>query len=134
MNKYQKVNFKSVSEFLDHLPEEELEIVEALRNIVAECLPDCHEKLAYNVPFYYGNSRVCYIWPSVIPWGGINEGVALGICQGNLLEKYNHHLSFSNKNTIGTLSFNSLIEINPELVVNILLEAKQIDEEIGRLK
>jgi len=134
MNKFQKVDFTSISDFLDYLPEEELEIVEALRNIVVECLPECHEKLAYNVPFYYGNLRICYIWPSVIPWGGINEGVALGICQANLLEKYSQNLNFSNKNTIGNLCFKSLHDINPELVVNLLLEAKRVDDEIGKVK
>ncbi|MCH8487328.1 MAG: DUF1801 domain-containing protein [Candidatus Cyclonatronum sp.] len=70
MNKFQHTKFKTVGAFLDYLPEKEREIVEALRNLITESLPECEEKLSYNVPFYYRNSRICYIWPASFALGG----------------------------------------------------------------
>ncbi len=50
------IKFNSLLEFWDWLPEKERVIVDVLRQIIIENLPKyCKEKLAYNVPFYYGN-------------------------------------------------------------------------------
>jgi uncharacterized protein YdhG (YjbR/CyaY superfamily) len=68
MNKFQNVKFKNVDEFLDYLPDNEREIVDFLRDIVFNSLPNPLEKLSYNVPFYHLNSRVCFIWPASVPW------------------------------------------------------------------
>jgi len=65
----QKIKFKNVNDFLESLPNLELELVEILRNLILESIPDCKEKLAYNVPFYYRHSRVVFIWPASVPWG-----------------------------------------------------------------
>lgn len=75
------MQFKTLEEFLDYLPEDELEIVLHLRKIILECMPDCKEKLAYNVPFYYRHSRICYIWPASGSMEKINRGVAIGFCK-----------------------------------------------------
>lgn len=82
----QKTKFKTIDAFFDSLPESESKIVERLRALVLDCIPDCREKLAYNVPFYYRHARIAYIWPASVPWGGVAEGVALGFCQGSRLE------------------------------------------------
>ncbi|MDX1641781.1 MAG: DUF1801 domain-containing protein [Balneolaceae bacterium] len=74
-----------MDEFLDFLPDDERSIVHYLRDLVLSTLHPIEEKLAYNVPFYYGQSRICYIWPASIPWGGVNHGVILGFCRGYLL-------------------------------------------------
>ncbi|WP_448633389.1 hypothetical protein [Pedobacter panaciterrae] len=50
------------------LPEEEKIIVDVLRQIIIESLPEyCKEKISYNVPFFYGNKGICIIWPSTVP-------------------------------------------------------------------
>ncbi|MEJ2478419.1 MAG: DUF1801 domain-containing protein [Desulfobacterales bacterium] len=87
MNKFQKVSFRNFNDFFDFLPTEEQEIVESLRGIILDALPGVTEKLAYNVPFYYRHRRICYIWPSAIPWGGLDKGsgVALGFVKGRLI-------------------------------------------------
>ena len=39
--------------------------------------------MSYNVPYYYQHSRVCFIWPSSIPWAKVQKnGVLLGFCNG----------------------------------------------------
>ena len=53
MSKIQPIKFNSLDDFLSYLPEDELKIVQFLRQIIANCIPDYKEKLAYNVPFYY---------------------------------------------------------------------------------
>lgn len=110
------------------MSEEELEITEYLREIIFKEIPDCNEKLAYNVPFYYRHSRVCYIWPSSIPWGGIDSGVALGFCKGYLLSDEISYLEKKDRKEIRTKTFSSVEQIDPELLRSYLLEAKEIDE------
>ncbi|MEZ7503784.1 DUF1801 domain-containing protein [Flavobacterium sp. Arc2] len=88
MENPQEIEFKSTEEFLDYLPEKELEIVLFLRNIVMECMPDFKEKLAYSIPFYYRHSRICYIWPASIPSEKVNSGVGIGFCKNeNFLDE-----------------------------------------------
>src|SRR5829696_3835563 len=86
MNRFQDVDFRNVNDFLDYLPDKELGIVERLRELVFECIPDAKEKLAYNVPFYYRHSRICFIWPGIVQWGKTKKaGVQFALCRGNLL-------------------------------------------------
>lgn len=132
MNKFQKLQFHSVSDFLNHLPPHELEIVEKLLGIILDAMPDATEKLAYNVPFYYLNKRVCYIWPSSVPWGGITEGVSFGFCQAMLFEDLTEKLAFGNKKEIGTLSFHQASAIDEGLIWLLLKKAKVVDDELGR--
>jgi hypothetical protein len=66
---------------LDYLPEEELEIVLFLRKIVLECMPDCKERLAYNVPFITAIPRFVIFGPA--PWEKVTSGVGIGFCKGS---------------------------------------------------
>src|SRR4051794_19500286 len=65
------------------MPENERIILDVLRQIVREILPEyCKEKLSFNVPLFYGNRAICIIWPATIPGGGIKEGVLFGFWHG----------------------------------------------------
>ena len=84
----------SVLHLFERLPENERLIVDVLRQIITENLPsNCKEKLAFNVPFFYGNRGICIIWPATIPRGGIQEGVLLGFWQGNKLNDEHGYLT-----------------------------------------
>ena len=79
--------FRSMGEFWEYLPENELVIVDYLRQIVLENLPKDHkERLAYNVPCFYRKRRICLIWPASVPRGGIKSGVLFGFSQGYKLK------------------------------------------------
>ncbi|MCK5103307.1 MAG: hypothetical protein KAR17_10850, partial [Cyclobacteriaceae bacterium] len=79
MAKVQRVKFDSIQDLLNFLPKHELDIVQHLRSIVLACFPNPIEKLSYNVLYYYQHSRVCFIWPSSVPWGKVQKnGVLLG--------------------------------------------------------
>src|SRR5688572_4799641 len=84
----QNVSFKNVEEFLDFLPDEELKIVELLRETIFSCLPEVTEKLSYNVPFYKRHKTILFIWPASILWGNKKsyKGVRLGFSSGYLMQ------------------------------------------------
>jgi len=130
MGNPQGIQFKTIDEFLDYLPEEELEVVLFLRKIIMECIPDCKEKLAYNVPFYYRHSRICYIWPASVPWGKVEKGVAVGFCKGNLLTDD----TFQSTKFISKLTFTSVKEIDVPYLKQQIYEAVLIDEQIVKAK
>jgi hypothetical protein len=72
------IKIKSLPDLYEVLPENERIIVDVLRQIISENLPStCKEKIAYNVPFFYGKKGICIIWPATVPRGGIKEGVLL---------------------------------------------------------
>jgi hypothetical protein len=122
----QPVAFGSISEFLQYLPEQELQLVEALRNLVFECIPDGTEKLAYNVPFYYRYSRICFIWPAAVPWGGIKSGVQLGFCKGHLLSD-TAYLTAEGRRSVFVKRFETIKEIDSSRLRALLYEAVEID-------
>ncbi|SDW75611.1 DUF1801 domain-containing protein [Flavobacterium degerlachei] len=126
MGNTQGIEFSTVDEFLDYLPADELEIVLLLRKIILECMPDCKEKLANNVPFYYRHSRICYIWPATIPWEKVSKGVAIGFCKGDsLLDETFETTKFT---------FNLIKEIDIDFVKQQIQEAILVDEKIVKAR
>lgn len=132
MKKMQLQKFKSVGEFLDYLPADELRIVESLRRIIFGTLPECREKLAYNVPFYYRHYRICFVWPASVLWGGLKAGVAIGFSKGNLLPDEIRYLEKGTRKEVRTKTFTSDQEIEPDLLKFYLLEARDIDERLHK--
>jgi len=127
------IKFQSYVEFWDFLPENERIIVDVLRQIILENLPaNCKEKLAYNVPYYYGNRRICLIWPGSIPWGGIRNGVLLGFCQGFLLADPEKYLRHGTNKQVFYQIYQSVGEINEHAIVSLLKEAVEIDQKLKR--
>jgi hypothetical protein len=123
------IKFTSKVEFWEYLPEDERIIADVLYQIIIETLPTyCKEKLTYNVPFFYGKRRICFIWPASIPWGGIKSGVLFGLCQGNKLNDVNNFLTHGNNKQIFYKVYHSPEEIDYEAIVCILQEAVQIDK------
>ena len=129
-NKFQPFDFHSVDEFLDHLPEHELEIVEELRRIVFECIPDAKEKLSYNVPYYSRRKRICFIWPSSVPWGNTPmKGVQFGFTSGYLLQDDGGYLDKGTRKQVYTKTFYSTDDIDAEMLRSLLFEALAVDSD-----
>ncbi len=129
MNKIQKISFKSIDEFLDYIPDEELKIVDELRNLVFDCIPDINEKLSYNVPFYARKKTICFIWPASIPWGNVKENhVVLGFSNGHQIPDPFNILERETRRHISTISFSVSEGINPEVVRFYLFEALELDK------
>lgn len=133
MNPIQNLSFDSVEEMLDAPPPGERKLAEQLRQLVFACLRDAKEKLAYNVPFYYRYSQICFIWPGSVPWGGIKEGVLLGFCKGRLLSDVSY-LEVGNRKNVFIKTFYAVKEINREVLRQLLYEAAWVDEEEKKRK
>lgn len=135
MNKFQNISFKSVDEFQDFLPDHELEIVELLRKIIIESIPECKERLAYNVPFFYKHKRICYVWPSSVPWGNVKlKGVSIGFTNGYLLHDEIGYLEKGTRKQVYTKTFHSVSEVNIDLLKVFLFEAAEIDKHLHKKK
>jgi hypothetical protein len=93
-------------------------------------MPDSKEKLAYNVPFYYRHSKICYIWPASIPWGKVSSGVGIGFCKSaSLLDETFETATFSAKSL-----FSSIKEIDVTALKAQIREAILIDEQIVKAR
>jgi hypothetical protein len=129
------LKFQSFVEFWDFLPENERIIADVLRQIILTQLPEyCKERLAYNVPYYYGNRRICMIWPASIPMGGVRRGVLLGFSQGNRLEDMKGYLNHGTNKQVYYKIFNSVDEIDEPAIVSILNEAVNFDAQLPSRK
>ncbi len=127
--KMQDVDFRHVSDLISFLPDDERKIMERLREIILQCIPDATEKLSYNVPFYSRHTRICYIWPGSVGWAGkTKKGVDLGFCRGNLLSDASY-LDKGKRKQVFTKTFFSTKEIDVDKVRELLFEAVVADEE-----
>jgi hypothetical protein len=118
-----------VEELIEKITEEEWLILDVLRGIIKDKLPDyCREKISYNVPYFYGNKGICIIWPSSIPRGGIKEGVLLGFWQGNKLNDFDRYLERGTNRKIFYKIFKNVNEINIGAIDKLLEEAILIDK------
>ena len=131
MVKFQRVSFRHVDEFLDYLPEPERLIVEDLRHLIFETLPQIQEKLSYNVPYYSRYRRICFLWQPAVEWGGHRQsGVLLGFTHGFLMQDDLNFLDKGNRKQVYTHTFTTRSEVDPSVVVAYLLEAWHIDEKL----
>lgn len=127
-----KTKIKNLLELFDLLTEEERIIVDVLRQIVIENLPEyCKEKISYNVPYFYGNKGICIIWPASIPRGGIKKGVLLGFWYGNLLKDKDQYLLHGTNKQIFYKIFYTAEEIDEKAIRKLLKEAVSLDIAAG---
>lgn len=134
--KMQEVSFKHVEEFLEFLPDEELKITEQLRKIIFNCFPDIQEKLSFNVPFYFLNRSIFFIWPAAILWGKTKSysGVRLGFSYGYLITDEINYLNRGERKQVCYHDFNNVNEIESEILKTYLFEAALIDEQFRKQK
>ena len=130
----QKVKFGSVNEFLDYLPEEELVVVEALREIILETIPNVREKLSYNVPFYHRFKAMCFLWPGSVLWGSKQtyEGVRLGFTYGSLMHDPEDYLEKGTRKQVYTRDFLTLADVDLEVIRSFMYQAIEIDDTMKK--
>ena len=123
------LKISSVLQLYDMLPEDERLIVDVLRQLITDVLPStCKEKIAYNVPFFYGNRGICIVWPATIPRGGIKKGVLLGFWHGNKLRDEDNYLIQGSNKRVFYKIYTSVDAIDTSAVVKLLKEAVRWDE------
>ena len=128
MNKFQPFKFNNIEEFYTHLPQNELEIVLFLQDLISQSIPDIKVKLSYNVPFFYKNRNICLIWPGSVPWGKVpKSGVELAFTNAHLLEDKHNYLVKGNRKQVYNRIFYSVDEIDVNIIEDLLQEAYQLD-------
>jgi hypothetical protein len=133
--KMQNVDFDTVEELLDWLPEDQRKITEFLRKLVYECVPDVSEKLSFNVPYFFRNAGLCFIWPGAVSWEtSTHEGVRFGFQHGNLLTDEIDYLDKGKRKQVYWRDFFRLQDIDVELLRSYIYEAVVVDESRGKGK
>jgi hypothetical protein len=128
VSKFQPVQFKSVEDFLLSLPPDELSLVQLLRETVLNALPGAMEKLSYNVPFFSRHGRICFIWPSSVPWGKVRpKGVQFGFCSGYLMRDELNWLDRGERKQVYSKTWLSPNEVEWDILRAYIAEAAQID-------
>lgn len=128
MSGQSQMKIRNLTELYTLLPEDEKLIVDVLRQIVIETLPEyCKEKISYNVPYFYGNKGICIIWPSTVPRGGIKKGVLLGFWYGHKLIDEDHFLSHGTNRQIFYKIYQAVEEIDENPIKKLLKEALRLD-------
>ena len=132
----QNISFDTLEDFLEFLPADELRIVNVLRMLVLDCMPDAIEKLSFNVPFYKRHKTVCFIWPASVFWGSKKtyEGVRFGFANGYLMQDEIGYLNKGDRKQIYWRDFTSVSEIDVSLLRAYLFEAMMIDDETKAIK
>lgn len=122
------MKIRNLADLYTILPEDEKIMVDVLRQIVIEALPEyCKEKISYNVPFFYGNKGICIIWPSTVPRGGIKEGVLFGFWYGHRLHDRDGFLSRGTNKQIFYKIYQTVEEIDEKPIKKLLKEAIRLD-------
>lgn len=126
--------FKSINDFLDYLPPDELKVTLFLRDIVKSCLPQCTEKLSYNVPYFYVNKSVCFIWPGSILWGNKRQynGVRFGFTRGNQLSQDLDYFKLQHRKFVSYRDFTRIEEVDVDLLKAYLFEAAELDQALAK--
>lgn len=127
------LKIRNIAELYSLLPEEEKLMVDVLRQIVLETLPEyCREKISFNVPYFYGNKGICIIWPSAIPRGGIKKGVLFGLWYGNRLKDKDGYLTHGTNKQIFYKIFHDAEEIDERAIKKLLKEAISLDRSFKK--
>ncbi len=117
----------AVEEYISLLPDDERVIAAYLRHIVLSTSPKFTEKLSYGVPYFYINSRVCFIWPASAPLSIHKQGVQLGFCKGNQLMNSQGIMDMADRKEVGVMMCLQLSDINEDLIKELLFEAIELD-------
>lgn len=131
----QNVRFSTVEELFDFLPENQLDILLPLRDIIVETIPDVTEKLSYQVPYYRRHANICFLWPGAVSWGNTTyEGVRFGFTTGYLLDDPDGFLDKGDRKQVYWHDFLSPGEIDQHVIETLLVQAVEVDEQMHVVK
>ena len=126
------INNITMEEFLASLPQKEREITVRLRNIVLKTAQELKEKFSYGVPFYFGKTRVCFIWPASAPFGRKDSSVEMGFCRGNLLSDEYKILEHGTRKQVYIITYTSTKQIQGKILKELIEEAMIVDDLYSR--
>jgi len=81
-------------------------------------------KIRYKIPFYYGQSWICYLNPNK------KGGIELAFVRGNELSNNQHILESKGRKQVLSVEFKNVESVQNDLVMEIIQEALLLDETI----
>lgn len=81
-------------------------------------------KMRYQIPFYYRNSWICYLNP------GKKGRVEFAFTRGNELSNSQGLLDSKGRKQVLSIEYQSLEDVNEEILIEILHEAILLDESV----
>lgn len=125
----QDFKYETYVDLYDSLKPEEQLIVQTLKEIIESTIPDIKFKLSWNIPAFYRNKSVCYIWPGSVAWGKQTfSGVQLGFNHANKM-KPNNYLERGKRKQVYWKIFQTIEEVENDcsIIIELLQEANRID-------
>ncbi|NOS86455.1 MAG: DUF1801 domain-containing protein [Ignavibacteria bacterium] len=117
-----------VEKYISALPENEKKLAAKLRDIVLSVIPNAKEKLSYGVPYFWGNQRICFIWPASSPYSKFKKGAVFGFCKGYLLNNEDGFLEQGGRTQVYTVAYGSEKEVKVKQLKDKILEAVMADD------
>ena len=108
-------------EYIRKIPPPFRAIVEEVRNIIFDSIPDVNENFKYNVPIYEKNGEICYIKKKP------KQHVVLGFCRGKELSNSNELLEGID-NSRKYMIITNIEDIDSKILSEILEEAASLNE------
>lgn len=112
----------SIPDFIHRQAEHQKEILFFFHRLLTEEL-GLTPKIRYKIPFYYGQSWICYLNPIE------KEGVELAFLRGNELSNVQGLLDSKDRKQVSGIEFQSLADIPQTEVYEIIQEAILLDEQ-----
>jgi hypothetical protein len=124
--------FKDFDAFFEACLPAEQEVVVRVRDLIQTNFPELKEKFAYGVPYYWGFSRICFLYPASFPYSGLDAGVNLGFARGHLLSNEQEVLQLGDRKELAYVTFRSVGDIREDVLLEILHEAMLLDVEMRK--
>jgi len=119
-----------MDEFLEFLPQDEWKLVQGLRHLIIDLVPQVKEKLSFNVPFYSRNKGLFFVWPASVLWGKTKtyEGVRFGFQHGYLLRDESGYLEQGKRKHVYWKTLPQMDENDLDILKMLILESIEIDD------
>lgn len=109
--------------FIAHFPAQQQAIMRYFHDAFIHTY-ELTPKTRYNLPFYYGNSWICYLNPSK------SNTVELAFTRGNELSDTNNLLSANGRKQVRSITYANHSEIIVPLIEAVIDEAIALDKTI----
>ena len=102
---------------------EQSEVLQYLHDLLMS-FPEMESKIRYRVPFFYRRSWICYLNPIK------NNTVEICFIRANEMSNEQGLLDFKDRTQVAGVTYQSVKEINEELLWEVVQEAILLDETV----
>jgi hypothetical protein len=125
--------YKDFDSFFEACLPAEQAVISRIRDLIQANFPELKEKFAYGVPYYWGRSRICFLYPASFPYSGLDAGVNLGFARGHLLSDAQGLLVMGDRKEVGYIKLGAGRDVREDVLLEILHEAVLVDEGLNRV-